>query len=193
MLGQNYVDEFAEVEVERGWEGFEVGLFEVLCAEFVFEGEELLAVGCGGEAGVVEWEEKRVDVGNPAEAWGFNSCAHGYSVSQLGADVGAVEDVGGVVFALLLARGFASGFELFEAGGVEWWLPIEVEDCFPCFVERREIGAHAGGVGVRLHVVDGESIEVAVGGVSWWREDWVGVVVDGGDGGYLVGEGWVDG
>jgi hypothetical protein len=67
--------------VECGWESFEVGLFEIFCAEFVFEGEELFAVGGGGgEGGVVEREEERVDVGNPAEARGLDSGAHGYSI-----------------------------------------------------------------------------------------------------------------
>ena len=93
---------------------------------------------------------------------------------------------------MLAARGFAGGFELFEACGVEWWLAVEVEDCLPGFVERGEVGTHAGGVGGGFHVVDGEGVEVAVGGKGRWGEEWVGVVVDGGDGGDLGGQGGVD-
>ena len=116
-----------------------------------------------------------------------------HSVGQLGADVGAVEDVGGIGFALLAAGGFAGGFELFEAGGVERGLTVEAEECEPCVVEGGKFGAHAGGVGVGLHVVDRKSVEVAVGGVGGRGEDWVSVVVDGRDGGDLGGEGGVDG
>ena len=68
-----------------------------------------------------------------------------------------------------------------------------MEDGLPGFVERGEIGAHAGGVGGGLHVVDGEGVEVAVGGVGGRGEEWVGVVVDGGDGGDFGGQGGVDG
>ena len=71
-------------------------------------------------------------------------------------------------------------------------MSVEVEDGLPCVVERGEVGAHAGGVGVGLHVVDGEGVEVTVGGVGGWGEEWVGVVVDGGDGGDLRGQGGVD-
>ena len=67
-----------------------------------------------------------------------------------------------------------------------------MEDGLPGFVERGEGGAEAGGVGVGFHVVDGEGVEVAVGGVGGWGEEWVGVVVDGGDGGDLGGQGGVD-
>ena len=143
--------------------------------------------------GVVEREEERVDVGDPAEAWGLDAGAHGDAVGEFGADVGFVEDVVGVVGALLLAGGFAGGVELFEAGVVEGREAVEVEDGLPCVVECGEVGAHAGGVGVGLHVVDGEGVEVAVGGVGGRGEEWVGVVVDGGDGGDLCGEGGVDG
>jgi hypothetical protein len=66
-----------------------------------------------------------------------------------------------------------------------------VEDGEPCVMERGECGAHAGRVGVGLHVVDGEGVEVAVGGVGWGEER-VGVVVDGGDGGDVGGQGGVD-
>ena len=82
---------------------------------------------------------------------------------------------------------------MFEAVGVEWRVAVEVEDGLPCVVERGEVGADACGVGVGLHVVDGEGVEVAVGGVGGRGEEWVGVVVDGGDGGDLGGEGGVDG
>ena len=94
---------------------------------------------------------------------------------------------------MLLARGFAGGFELFEAGGVEWGLSVKVEYGLPCFVECGEVGTHAGGVGVGFHVVDGEGVEVAVGGVGGWGEEWVGVIVDCLDGGDLGGQGGVNG
>jgi len=81
---------------------------------------------------------------------------------------------------------------LFEASGVEGRLPVEVEDGLPGFVERGESGAQAGGVGGGFHVVDGEGVEVAVGGVGGWGEEWVGVVVDGGDDGNLGGQGGID-
>jgi hypothetical protein len=55
-------------------------LFEIFCAELVFEGEELFTVGGVGEGGVVEREEERVDVGDPAKARGLDSGAHGDSV-----------------------------------------------------------------------------------------------------------------
>jgi len=169
-------------------------LLEIFCSELVFEWEELSAVGCGGgEAGVVEREEKRVDVRDPAEAWWLNSDAHGDAVGEHRADVGFVEDVGRVVFALLLARGFACGFELLEAGGVERGLPIEMEDGLPCVVERGKVGTHTGGFSVRVHGVDGEGVKVAVSGVGGWGEEWVCVVVDGGDGGDLLSERGVDG
>jgi len=89
----------------------QVGLLEILCPEVVFEGEELFAVGGGGgEGGVVEGEEERVDVGDPAEARGLDAGSHRDSVGEFSGDVGAVEDVGGVGFALLLPRGLAGGF-----------------------------------------------------------------------------------
>ena len=59
-------------------------------------------------------------------------------------------------------------------------------------MERGEVGAEADGVGGGLHVVDGEGVEVAVGGVGGWGEERMGVVVDGRDGGDLCGEGGVD-
>lgn len=121
-------------------------MFEIFRAEFVFEGEELFAVGSGGgEGGVVEREEERVDVGNPAEARRLDAGAHGDAVGELGADVGAVEDVGGVFFALLAARGFAGGFEMLEAGGFERGLSVEMEDGEPCVVERGRSGRMPAG------------------------------------------------
>ena len=82
---------------------------------------------------------------------------------------------------------------MLEVCFVEWGLPVEVEDGLPCVVERGEVGTHAGWVGVGIHGVDGEGVEVAVGGVGGWGEEWVGVIVDGGDGGDFGGEGGVDG
>ncbi len=117
----------------------------------------------------------------------MDACSHCHAVGQFGGDVGAVEDVGGVSFSLLAARGFAGGFELFEAVGVEGRGAVEVEEGEPCVVERGEGGTEVGGVGVGDHVVDGEGVEVAVGGVGGRGEERVGVVVDGGDGGDLGG------
>jgi hypothetical protein len=183
-----------EVGVKRGWESFEACLLEILCAEFVFEGEELFAVrGSGGEGRVVEREEEGVDVGDPAEAWWLDAGAHGYAVGEHGGDVGLVEDVGRIVTGLLLADLFSCGVELRLAGGVERRLAVEVEDRLPCVVKRGEVGAHAGGIGVGLHGVDGECVEVAVGGVGRRGQHGVGVVVDGGDCGDLCGDGGIDG
>ena len=93
---------------------------QILFAECVFEGEELFAVGvCCGEGGVVEREEEGVDVRDPAKSRWLNSDAHGDSVGKHGGDVGFIEDVGGVVAALLGADVFAGCFKLSETGGVE--------------------------------------------------------------------------
>ena len=89
---------------------------------------------------------------------------------------------------MLLAGRLTGRIELFECVGGEGWIAVEVEDGLPCVVECGEVGAHACGVGVGLHVVDGEGVEVAVGGVVGRGEEWMGVVVDGGDGGDLSGE-----
>ena len=52
-------DDLGEVVVEGCGEWLEAGFCEVAGAEFVFEGEEVRAVGGGcGEAGVVEREER---------------------------------------------------------------------------------------------------------------------------------------
>ena len=85
------------------------------------------------------------------------------------------------------------GLALPRAGGVERGLPVEVEDGLPCVVERGKVGTHTGGFSVGIHGVDGEGVEVAVGGVGRWGEEWVGVIVDCGDGGDLLGEGGIDG
>jgi hypothetical protein len=182
-----------EVGVERGWESFEAFLVEILGAELVFEGEELFAVGGGGGEGrVVEREEEGVDVRDPSKAWWLDAGAHGYAVGEHSGDVGFVQYVGRVVASLLLADIFSCGFELRLAGGVERRLEVEVEDGLPRVVKCEQVGTRAGGVGVGLHGVDRECVEVAVGGVGGRREQRVGVVVDGRDGGDLRGNGGGD-
>jgi len=66
----------------------------------------------------------------------LDSCAHGYAVGEHGADGGFVEDVGGVVGALLVAGSFTGRIELFECVGIERRIAVEVEDGLPCVVER---------------------------------------------------------
>jgi hypothetical protein len=169
-------------------------LQEIFFAQGVFERKELLAVGgCGGEGGVVQREEEGVEVGHPAEVWRLNSRAHGYAVGKHDVDVGFAEDIGGVFFALKLADAGADLVEMSKAGGVEWRLLIEVVESLPCVAKRGKVGTHAGGIGIGIHGVDGEGVEVAVGGVVGRREKWVGVVVDGGDGGDVCSQGGVDG
>ena len=51
LLFEGGCDELCEVGVECGWESFEAWLLELLGAEFVFEGEELFAIGGGGGEG----------------------------------------------------------------------------------------------------------------------------------------------
>ena len=194
LLFEDGSDELFEVGIERSWDSFEAGLMEILSAKFVFEGEELFAVrGCGGEGGVVEREEERVDVWHPTKAWWLDTGAHGDTVGEHDADVGFVEDVGGVVASLLLAKVFSCYLELCETCCVERRLPVEVEDGLPRIVKSLQIGARADGVGVRLHGVDGEGVEVAVIGVGRGREHGVRVIVDGWNGGDLRGESGVDG
>ena len=93
-------DDGLEVRGEGGRDGGEVEVVQILCTEAIFEREELGAVGSGGgEVGVVEREEERVGVGDPAEARRLDACAHGDTVGERGLDVDLIEHPGGVVLA----------------------------------------------------------------------------------------------
>ena len=91
----------------------------------------------------------------------------------------------------MLAFG-AGGVEAGEGGGVEGRCALEAEEGAPGRGELRVVRTPGEWVGLRFHVVDGESVEVAVGGVFGRGEHGVGVVVDGGDGGDLFRESGVD-
>src|ERR1700679_1740330 len=97
----------------------------------VFEGEELGAVGGVGGGGVVEWEEEGVVVWHPEEARGLDAEAHGDAVGDHGADVGLVEDPGGVVRTLAGFDGGAGGAEGGEARGGERRVEADVVEGEP--------------------------------------------------------------
>ena len=150
---------------ERGRRHAQAGLGEIAGAQFVFQGEEGLAVGVfRGEMRVVEGEDQGVGVRHPAKTRRLHRGSHGDAVGQHDLDAHLIEDPGGVSIAVL-AFGGGLGF-----GG-----------------ERRLEGAgtQGNGVGLRLHVVHRQGVELAVAGRG---EHGVGVIVDGLDVGDLGGE-----
>ncbi len=176
-------DDLDEVLVERRRHVSQVDGGEVTGAELVFEREEESFVGVlGGERGVVEWKEERVGVGDPAEARGLDARAHQDAVGDHGADVRLVEHPLVEVEALAGFDGGARGFEAFHPVGVERDGQVDAPESLPGGGKLGVVGAPGDGVGLGLHVVDGEGVEVPVGSVGGWGQDWVGVVVDGGGG-----------
>ncbi len=73
-------DNLVDVGIECDGDRLLAGDGEVLREEFLFEGEELRAVGSVGDGGVVEGEEECVIVGNPEEVRRLDSVAHGDAV-----------------------------------------------------------------------------------------------------------------
>ena len=132
----------------------------------------------GGKACVDERKQQRVVVGHPNKAGGRNALAEMDTVGQHRADTCPIEHPGAVVLALAPAHAVAGGFEVRLRHRGERWRSMEAPKGAPCLGARSEIGAPGERIGFRLHIVDGKSIELAIGSHSRRRKQRVGVVVD---------------
>ena len=152
---------------------------QVACAHTFFQREEeFLIRGCAREGRVVEWKEQCIDVGDPTKARRSDSRTHGDAIGQHGSDAGLVEHPVVVVGAETLADLLACRIEPVHSVRVERRRTVESPQSFPGGGELRIVETPRDQVGLRLHVVDGERIEVAIGFIGWRRQDGVCVVVD---------------
>ena len=136
---------------------------EVAGADFIFQGEEEAAVGVGGgEGGVVEGKEERVNVRDPAEAGahgGAGGGSHGYAVGEHGLGVGLGKEPGVKVGAFAEFDGGAGGLEALGGFGREGDGGGDVPEGEPSGGELGVVGAPGEDVGLGLHFVDGEGVE----------------------------------
>ncbi len=152
---------------------------EVTGAHLLLERKKELTIGVlGGEASIVEWKEERVEVRHPAKVWRRYARAHLYAVGHHGADASLGDHPIGEADSFASFHAGAGGGKLLHALGVERRSSLEAPQRLPGTGELWVVYAPRCYVGLGFHVVDRQSIEVAISPVVGRWQDRVGMVID---------------